>query len=158
MLIHKTRVIVKNLNANDVFDFLISPSDDRYQTWWPGVHLEFHNIHTAPDDVGNLVYMDEFVGKWRLRLTALVTKADKGRQITWQLTKGIKLPARLDLQLQDTVQGVQIDHTVTIGLSGPLGKFSDPLLSLYFDGRKKQYLTEHVRGEFNRLTKLLPPA
>ncbi|HET8671398.1 MAG TPA: hypothetical protein VFM05_12460 [Candidatus Saccharimonadales bacterium] len=155
MLIHRTQVTVKNLSAKDVFDFLINPSNDRYQSWWPGVHLRFYNIRAVPRNVGNLVCMDEFVGKWRLRLTGIVTKADDGRRITWQLVKGVRLPAWLDLQLQDTAKGVQIDHMAMIGFRGLLGKVSDPLCNLYFTRRKKRYLTEHVHEEFNRLAQLL---
>ena len=158
MIIHKTRVIVKNLNAKDVFDFLINPSDDNYQSWWPGVHLLFHNRRTVPGNIGNLVYMDEHIGKWRVRFVGRVLRADENRRIIWQMTKGINLPARLDLQLHDTIKGVRIDHIVMLGFHGLLGKISDPLLSLYFTNRKKHYLTEHVHEEFNRLAQLLHPS
>lgn len=157
MLIHTTQVIVKNLSAKDIFDFLINPSDDRYHAWWPGVHLQYHNKRTVPGNVGNLVYMDEYIGKWRARFIGEVIRADKNQRITWQMIKGIKLPAWLDLQLKDTTKGVQIDHIITMGFPGVMGKISDPLLGLYFNDRKKQYMTEHAHEEFNRLARLLHP-
>lgn len=157
MLIHKTQAIVKNLSAKEVFDFLINPSDDRYHAWWPGVHLQYHNRRTEPGNVGNLVYMDEYIGKWRARFTFVVIKADQNQRITWQMAKGIKLPAWLDLQLQDTAKGVKIDHIVSIGFPGLIGRITDPLFGLYFNDRKKQYTTEHVHEEFARLSQLLHP-
>lgn len=156
MLIHTTRTTVKNLSAKDVFDFLIHPSDDRYQAWWPGVHLRFHNRRTVQGQVGNIVYMDEYIGKWRARFTGVVIRADKNQRITWQMVKGVRLPAWLDLQLQDTAEGVQIDHIIQIGFRGLIGKLSDPLFSLYLNERKKQYTTEHVHEEFKRLAQLIP--
>lgn len=74
------------------------------------------------------------------------------------MAKGFKLPAWLDLQLQDTARGVQIDHIATVDFRGLAEKLSDPLFGLYFNGRKKQYATEHFHEEFNRLARLLHPS
>lgn len=144
-----TRLHVARLHGGEVFAFLIRPNDRDYQRWWPGTHLELHAT-----DEPNGVYMDEFVGPYRLRMTAVVTEAVPGRLIVWQLKKWIRLPVRLVLELEDDEAGVTITHTVRAGWSGP-GRLLDRFFRLFLAGGFARALDQHVKAEFPKLRDLL---
>ena len=154
MLTLQTSVDVDGITAAEIFDFLADPDDESYQAWWPGTHLQLHVLERGLDHVGDVIYMDEYVGMRRLRMTALVTDAIRARKLAWQLKKGILLPAWLSLELEDRDGGVKITHTTRAGLRG-VGRILDPLLNLLFSKRFARELDEHVRTEFPRLRDLL---
>ena len=112
MVTFQTRIQVDQITATEIFDFLADPDDESYRAWWPGTHLQLHRVERGDEHVGDVVYMDEYIGKRRLRMSAAVTEAVPGRKLDWQLRKGIKLPARLSLELEDYEGGVEITHTV----------------------------------------------
>mgnify|MGYP001350288213 FL=1 len=68
MIVFKTEVEIKNIFPEQITDFMIDCTDEKYSQWWPGVHLAFHTIKKKPGNIGNLVYFDEFVGKRRLKI------------------------------------------------------------------------------------------
>lgn len=155
MLTYETSVHVPGVSAHDVFAFLADPDDEAYQAWWPGVHLAFHRLnHRVGDHVGEVVYMDEYVGARRLRMHAVVTEALPPHRLAWRMRKGVPLPAHLALELADRDGGVTITHTTQAGFRGP-GRLLDPLLRLYFTRRFAGDLDSHVRTEFPRLGELL---
>jgi hypothetical protein len=154
MLTLETAIHVDRLHGRDVFDFLLSCTDEQYRRWWPGTHLQFHTLRRSPQQVGNLVYMDEYVGRRRLRLRATVTEAVRGDRIVWQFTWGVSLPAWLRLDLADDETGVTIRHIVRAGVGG-IGRILDPLLRLYASPRFARDLDAHVRAEFPKLRDLL---
>ena len=154
MLTLQTSVDLDGITAAEIFDFLADPDDGSYQAWWPGTHLQLHVLERGLDHVGDLIYMDEYVGMRRLRMTALVTDAIPARKLAWQLKKGILLPAWLSLELEDRDGGVKITHTTRAGLRG-VGRVLDPLLRLMFSNRFARELDEHVRTEFPRLRDLV---
>ena len=71
-----------------------------------------------------------------------------------QLRKGIKLPARLSLELKDCEGGVEITHTVRAGFRG-LGRVLDPSLKFIMSERFARDLNDHVQTEFPLLRDLL---
>ena len=87
-------------------------------------------------------------------MSAVVTEAVPGRELGWQLRKGIKLPARLSLELKDYEGGVEITHTVRAGFRG-VGKALDPLLMVVMSEGFARDLDDHVRTEFPLLRDLL---
>ncbi|MBL8157311.1 MAG: hypothetical protein JNM70_24275 [Anaerolineae bacterium] len=140
-----------------IFNFLINPNDSAYQKWWPGTHLAHHNLRQSPRHVGNVVYMDEYVGKRRIRMTGIVTEAEPGKKITWQLQKIIRLPVSLHLELEDDSRGVAITHTIRAGFGG-IGRILDVLLRLYFSETFAKAMDEHAHIEFPKLGELLSSA
>ena len=99
--------------------------------------------------------MDEYVGRRRLRLTAVVVDAVPPGRIVWQFKAGILLPARLILELVDNASGVAITHMTQVGWAGP-AKLLDPLWRVFFSDAFARELDQHVREEFPRLTRVLP--
>jgi hypothetical protein len=154
MINYQSRVHVDKIGSLPIFDFLIDPNDNAYQQWWPGTHLEFHRVRQRSGHVGDVVYMDEYVGKRRVQMNAVVTEVEPGRKITWQMTKGIRLPVWLCLELQDDVSGVMITHTIIAGFKG-IGSILDVILRLYFSASFARAMDEHARTEFPRLGALL---
>ena len=154
MLTLRTEIRVDEIAGTEIFDFLANPDDESYRAWWPGTHLELHPVERGHDYVGDVLYMDEYVGKRRLRGNAVVTEAVPGKKLVWQFKKGIKLPAWLHLEFSDYEGGVAIAHTVRAGFSGA-GRVLDPLLKVFLSRRFASDLDDHVQTEFPLLRDLL---
>src|SRR6266536_1007270 len=99
------------------------------------------------DHVGDILYGDEYVGKRRLRWAVIVTEAARGKRLVWQFKRGIRLPARLELEFSDHDGGVAITHTVRAGFRGA-GRVLDPALKIFLSRTFANDLDEHVRTEF----------
>ena len=155
MLTLRSDVLVPGVTGRQITDFLLAPTDDDYQRWWPGTHLQFHVVRAGgPDHRGDVVRMDEFIGSRRLRMSAVVTGTVPGRQIVWRMGGRIPLPVRLTLDLSDRPGGAAVRHTITAGFTG-IGRVLDPLLRLYFDDRFVTAMDAHAQQEFQRLSQLL---
>ena len=155
MIRYTTTVEVARLSSKDVYDFLLNCTDRQYQRWWPGTHLAFHTLKRTPTTVGNLVYMDEYVGDFRLKFHGIVKEAVPHRTIVWQMRKfGMLLPAWVSLNLSDTATGVTIIHTMAAGFRG-IGRFLDGLLRLYVSPKFGYQMAAHAHTEFHKLRDLL---
>jgi hypothetical protein len=153
MIIHTVELIVPNARAEQFYDFMINPTDERYSAWWPGEHLQFHIIKRgAENHLGDVVFMDEYLGKnHRLVFHALVTVAERPNKITWQMKKGgVRLPAFVTLELHDSAEGVILKHELRIGYCG-FGKILDPFIRLYFNKSFQNALDEHCKIEWYEL-------
>jgi hypothetical protein len=147
MLVIESRVDVAGLTGRDVTDFMLACTDGQYQSWWPGTHLQLHVLGRTTARSGDVVVMDEFVGRRRLRLRGTVEAVEPGRRIVWRFRKVLPLPARLSLELIPVPGGVSVRHTVTAAWPG-IGRTLDPLLKLYFTPRFRADLDAHVHTEF----------
>lgn len=150
----QSKVHVEGIGGLPIFNFFINPNDSAYQSWWPGTHLEFHVQRGAPGSVGCLVYMDEYVGKRRVRMTGVVTEVLPGKKICWQFKALIRLPVWLCLELEDDAHGVVITHTIVAGFGG-FGRVLDGIFRLYLSDDFARAMDEHARIEFPRLGELL---
>jgi hypothetical protein len=155
MVTLQTKLRVDGLTGKQVFDFLANPSDQAYQRWWPGTHLQLHPLRRTDDHVGDVIYMDEYIGARRVRMKGVVVEAVPEHTLVWQLRKLIRLPARLSLDLTDVSSGVAITHTIEAGFKGP-GRLLDPLIRLYFSTKFAAALDHHVKTEFPLLRDRLP--
>lgn len=150
MITIQSRINVDGISGMELFSFLINPTDSAYQKWWPGTHLEFHILQDSPDHIGDVVYMDEWVGKYRVKMAAIVLEAQPGKKIVWQMQQGIRLPAWIILEFADSVNSVALVHTLCIGFKG-LGRILDPFLRLYCSDEFAEAMDEHARTEFPML-------
>ncbi len=142
------------MSGKEITDFLLQCDDERYQKWWPGVHLQFHTIKRHPGNTGNVVYMDEFVGRHRVKMKGVVVNVIPGKKLLLQFKKLIRLPAWLLMEFEDKDGGVFIRHVITAGYTG-IGTLLDPLLKLHFSDDFQKAMDEHVKTEFPRLRNLL---
>lgn len=154
MLTIQSQIHIDGITGAEFVDFLLNCTDREYQAWWQGTHLEFHTIKRCPNNVGNLVYMDEFVGNKRIKMTGVVTEMVPGQKIVWQLKKIIRLPIRLVLELKDDAQGVALTHTIQAGFNG-VGQLFDPVFRLYFSNEFSKAMDEHAKIEFPKLRDML---
>lgn len=154
MLVFRTEVEVPDVSGRAILAFMLNTTDAEYQNWWPGVHLAFHTVKRAPNELGNLVFFDEYVGKRRLRMHGHVTRYDPDREIVWQMRKLVRLPAWLALAYADTAHGTRLSHTMSIGFKGP-GRLLDPLLRLYLSKAFEAELNAHAQYEFTKLGEIL---
>ncbi len=150
MLVFRTEVMVEGLSGKEVTNFMLNCTDEKYQAWWEGTHFEFHTLKRFPGDIGNLVYMDEFVGRYRIKMKGIVTESVPGKKVVWRMIKAVKLPAWLSIELEDRDTGVNIVHTLSLGFQG-FGRNFDPVFRLYFSRKFEEDLDEHARIEFPKL-------
>lgn len=143
----ETTITVDGMTAEEVYDFLVEPTDEAYQRWWPGVHLQLHLVTRATGHIGDVLYMDEYVGARRLRMHAEVVRAERPGLLVWQFKRIVRLPLRLSIVFTNTSAGVEVDHRVEAGSAGP-GRVLDPLWRLYMTKSFAAALDEHVRTEF----------
>jgi len=157
MIKHTVELIVPNACAEQFYDFMINPTDERYSEWWQGEHLQFHIVkHGDENHLGDLVFMDEYLGKpRRLTFHAVVVTAETPNKIEWQMKKaGLRLPAIVELTLHDSDEGIKLKHELRIGYSG-IGKLLDPFILLYFNKGFQKALTEHCEIEWFKLAEYL---
>ncbi|CAG0926644.1 hypothetical protein TFLX_00146 [Thermoflexales bacterium] len=154
MLTIQTQVHVSNITGAEMIDFMLHCTDREYQAWWQGTHLEFHTIKRYPDNIGNIVYMDEFVGKKRVKMLAIVTEVIPGRRIVWQMKQIVRLPVWLIIDFVDDPRGVRLTHSLQAGFKG-LGRILDPIWRIYFTDEFRQSMDEHATIEFPKLGEML---
>ncbi len=154
MLAFKTAVDVPGVSGRDILHFMLYATDEEYRQWWPGVHLAFHTLRREPEDRGNLVFFDEYVGQRRLRFKAVVAAFDPGKEAVWRMRKLLPLPAWLGLACEDRPEGTRLIHTMSLGFKGA-GRLLDPLLRLYCRKAFVRALEEHAHFEFTRLGEIL---
>jgi hypothetical protein len=151
MLTIESTTFVRGPGGRMITDFLLDCDDERYRGWWPGRHLALHPlVRGGADHVGDVVLMDEYVGRRHLRMAGVVVRAVPGRLLVWHLKRGVRLPVRLTLELDDRDGGVAVRHTIRAGFGG-MGRVLDPLLRLYFSPAFAAAMDDHVRTEFAML-------
>jgi hypothetical protein len=147
MLTIQSRFFVARISGWEVTDFLLDCTDDRYQQWWPGTHLELHALTRGRDHVGDVVLMDEYIGRRPVRMLGIVVQVVPGKKIVWQLRKGVRLPVWLTLERADRDGGVEVRHMITAGFRG-VGRILDPLFGRYFSADFAAAMDQHARTEF----------
>jgi hypothetical protein len=155
MIVIETAIFVEGITAQEIFDFLLGVTDESYRRWWPGTHLHLHALKRHENHIGDVFYMDEYIGRRRVRMIGVVVEAERGRKIVWQLKRWrVLLPIRLTLELRDRDGGVTLRHTIRAGFGGS-GRVLDPLFWVYFSPKFASDMDEHVRTEFPKLRDLL---
>lgn len=139
----QSKTHVEGVTGKQITDFLQGCDDAAYQRWWPGTHLHYRMQ-------GNTVFMDEYVGKRRLKFTGVVSEVVPGRKLVWTW-RGL---VRLVLEFEDDPKGVRVTHTICAGFQG-LGSVLDPLFRLYLSKRFERSMDVHVKTEFPRLAHVL---
>ena len=154
MIKFKTEINVKHTSGKAISEYFLNCTDEDYQKWWEGTHLSFHTIERHPNNLGNLVIFDEYIGGRRLKFIAKVIEIIPGRKLVWQMKKVISLPGWLTLEFEDTDDGVKITHILGAGLEG-IGKIFDPLLKITFSKKFDKEMEYHAQIEFQKLAKIL---
>jgi hypothetical protein len=154
MITFRSEVKIQGISGNELIQFMVNCTDADYQEWWPGTHLAFHTIKRYPDQIGNLVYFDEYVGKYRLKFHGVVREFIPAQKIVWQMKFGIRLPVWIILECRDQPDSLYISHTVRAGFCR-IGSILDPVLKIYLTTRFFKELDNHAHTEFPMLAKLI---
>ena len=154
MIILYTNIRIHGLSGQEIYDFMLNPTDETYRQWWPGAHLAFHVEKRFPNHIGDLIYFDEYIGRRRLKFKGVVKEAIPGKRIVWQVKKIWTMPARVSLDFKDFDKGVEITHTLSVGFN-QIGRLLDPILRLYFSAEFEKELNAHVQTEFQKLADVL---
>lgn len=154
MVTLKTTVKAKGITSKDIYDFMLNCTDADYQQWWPGTHLSCHTVKRCPGNIGNVIYVDEYVGKYRLKGYAVITRLVPYSEMVYQIKKMVKLPARFTMKFEDEEDGINIVHIVEAGFQG-IGKIFDPLIRLYLSDEYEANLNAHAQKEFPKLAAML---
>jgi hypothetical protein len=83
MLTLSTSIRLDGATGEEIFNFFVNPDDDSYRAWWPGTHLQLHTLTPGHKYLGDVVFMDEYIGKHRLRMNAIVIEAVAERKLAW---------------------------------------------------------------------------
>jgi hypothetical protein len=150
----RSEVNVHGIHGEEFLDFMLNCTDVDYQEWWPGVHLAFHTIQRYPGEIGNIVFIDEYVGETHLKFKGVITEYVLGRKIVWQMIMGMKLPAWVEIECEQRSNQLHITHTLTAGFQG-LGKIFDPLFRIYLSEGFSVALDQHAQIEFPMLAEIL---
>jgi hypothetical protein len=89
-----------------------------------------------------------------LKIDGWVVRHTPGKEIVWQMMKGVPLPAWLALEFVDDDTGVNITHTLKVGFEG-IGRMFEPILGLYLNEEFEKDMEEHAHIEFTRLGRIL---
>jgi hypothetical protein len=154
MVTLKTVVKMKGVTSKEAYDFMLNLNDADYQRWWKGTHLICHTVKKYPGDEGNLVYIDEYVGRHRLKGYAVITKLVLNKEIIYQFKAGVKIPAWLIIRIEDLEDGIRLTHIVEAGGCG-IWKIFDPFFRLYLNKSFESDLTAHAHQEFPMLAEML---
>lgn len=154
MITLESTVLVEGVEGRRLYDFLMNPNDADYRRWWPGTHLEYHTLDGRPARVGSRLFMDETIGRRRLRLIAEVVAAEPGRSIVWQVVQVVRLPAWVRFRLDPVGRDVRVTHTIEAGFRGR-GAMLDGVLRLILSPTFADAMDAHVRTEFPRLGALI---
>jgi hypothetical protein len=150
----RTEVQITGVSGKTLADFLLHCTDREYQNWWPGTHLAWHTKRQFPNDIGNVIFFDEYVGKRRLKFDAVVVKCIPDKEIIWQMKKSVRLPVWLVIRFEDNEEGALLIHTLKAGLPD-IGRLLDRLLRLFFTKQFEKDMDEHAHIEFRKLAAIL---
>lgn len=155
MIIIKSEIILKGVKGKDISDFLINCTDKDYQNWWSGTHLSYHTIKQQHlKYIGNIIFCDEYIGKYRFISKGLIIKYIAGKEIIWQMLRIIKLPVWLTIRFEDISEGVKITHTIAAGYKR-IGRILDVIFKMYLSNAFKKEMKKHFYIEFNKLRDIL---
>jgi len=151
---HETVIKLAGISGKAIIDFFLNCDDAQYQEWWPGMHLRFHTLKRRPDNVGSVVYMDEYIGKERLRMKGIVLRVIPGKLLLVQLKMLFRLPLLIHIETADHGDTTVLTHRIEAGFRGA-GRIFDPLLRGLFLNTHAAAMDEHARAEFPKLRDML---
>jgi len=143
--------------AKDFFDFMAYAPQDVYDKWLPEEHYEFHLIEKGKDEpVGNFYYFDQNIGKkFRMRFYAILIAAERPTRVVFRMRKfGITLPGFLELNFEDTSDGLVLTEQIRIGFNG-IGAVLDPFIRIVYSKRFFKEMDSHHIREWIRLSECL---
>jgi hypothetical protein len=154
MVTLETTVKMNGITAKDVYDFMLNINDADYQRWWKGTHLACHTVKKYPDNIGNIVYADEYVGKYRVKGYTVITRLVPYKEMVYQIKMITRIPAWFIMKFEDVEDGVNLVHTIKAGGHG-IWRIFDPFIRLYLSKNFEKNVNEHAHEEFPMLAEMI---
>jgi len=148
---------LSGVNAEQLYGFMINPPPEVYAHWLPDEHHEFHVVkHSKTTPVGDLIYFDQHISpKHRLKFYAVTKIANKPNRVVFQMRKlGLNIPGYLELDFNDTSDGLLLTETLRIGFNG-FGKILDPFIKIVYNKSFFEALNAHHKREWANLAEVL---
>lgn len=157
MIIHTMKSTLPGATAASFYDFMINAPQEIYRRWLPEEHHQFHIVERSKESpIGDLVFFDQHISpKHRLTFHAKIKAAKMPNYVLFQMRKiGINLPGYLQLEFNDTTDGLALTETISIGFNG-LGKVFSPIIGLVFNETFFKELNGHHKREWECLAEIL---
>jgi len=149
--------ILPGAKAERFFDFMVNAQQDIYANWLPDEHYEFHLINEGKNaPVGNFFYFDQSIGKkYRMKFHATIVIAEHPKKVVYQMRKfGITLPGFLELNFEETADGIVLTEQIRIGFGG-IGRVFDPFIQIVYSKRFFVEMDSHHTREWQSLARCL---
>jgi uncharacterized protein YndB with AHSA1/START domain len=154
-----TRIKVKGVSPEQVYQFMISLDDERYRQWHPEHHLQWKVLHRPKDaTVGSVYYFKErFEDGQLLGARIKVVEAIPGRRLVQRSVSPWWKSFDIVTGFESTAEGTLVTHQIVAGSDLPLlGRlFNLILIPLFLPQRHIRAIHNHANEEFTNLERLL---
>jgi uncharacterized protein YndB with AHSA1/START domain len=154
-----SRIGVKGVSPEQVYQFMINLDDERYRQWHPEHHLEWKVLHRPKDEtVGSVYYFKErFEDGQVLGARIKVVEAIPGQRLVQRSVSPWWKSFDIVTSFESTPEGTLVTHQIVAGSDLPLvGRFFNLILiPLFLPQRHIQAIHNHANEEFTNLERLL---
>jgi uncharacterized protein YndB with AHSA1/START domain len=154
-----SRITVKGVSPDQIYQFLLSLDNDRYRQWHPGHHLEFRVVHQPKDEtVGSVFYFKErFEDGQELGAQLKVVEAVPGERLVQRSISPWWKPFDIIAGLQSIPEGTLVTHQIVAGSDLPfLGMLFNLIMRrLFLKESNIKAIHSHANEEFTNLEHLL---
>ena len=154
-----SRIKVKGVSPDQVYQFMTSLDDERYRQWHPEHHLQWKVLHQPKDEtVGSIYYFKErFEDGQVLGAQIRVVEAIPGKRLVQRSISPWWKPFDFIVELESIPEGTLVTHRIVAGSDIPLlGRlFNLMLIPLFLKERHIQAIHNHANEEFTNLEHLL---
>ena len=154
-----SRIPVKGVSPDQIYQFLLDLDDEGYRQWHPGHHLEWRVVHRPKDQtVGTIYYFKErFEDGQVLGGQLKVVEAIPGERLVQRSISPRWKPYDIIIGLQSIPEGTLVTHQIVAGSGLPfLGRlFNLTMRSLFLKERNIEAVHHHANEEFTNLERLL---
>jgi uncharacterized protein YndB with AHSA1/START domain len=154
-----SRIKVKGVSPDQVYQFMISLDDERYRQWHPEHHLQWKVVHRPKDEtVGSIYYFRErFEDGEVLGAKIKVVEAIPGERLVQRSISPWWKSFDIITGLESIREGTLVTHQIVAGSDFPLlGRlFNLILIPLFLKESHRQAIHNHANEEFTNLERLL---
>lgn len=154
-----SRITVKGVSPDQIYQFLLSLDNDRYRQWHPRHHLQFRVVHQPEDaTVGSVYYFKErFEDGRELGAQLEVVEAVPGERLVQRSVSPWWKPFDIIIGLQSIPEGTLVTHQIVAGSDLPfLGTLFNLIMRrLFLKESNIKAIHNHANEEFTNLERLL---
>ena len=154
-----SRITVKGVSPDQIYQFVLNLDDERYRQWHPGHHLEFRTVHRPNGEtVGTVYYFKERFEDGRVLATQVkVLQAVPGERLVQRSISPWWKRFDIIIGLQSIPEGTLVTHQIVAGSDLPfVGRLFNLILRrLFLNESNIKAIHNHANEEFTNLERLL---